>query len=200
FHQLEVSADQAGRVELQGQVETLYDKYRIHNIVTKVQGVNAITNQLMVEPEPLPDEEIEENIETAIKRNSAIVEPQRINVQVNNGVVFLTGTVSFNREKEMAQSIASWKQGVKAIENKLEVLPPGKALSDENLERILGQILDYQFPTEDKVSFDVENGKVILKGTVANLWTKQTIEDEFRNVVGVSDVLNNLKIQGYEGS
>ncbi len=126
---------------------------------------------------------------------SSILDPDRIEAEVNKGVVILKGKVSFYREKIMAQTVASWQEGVKGLINEIKVLPPKKAKSDENLRDILQAILDAQFSLEKNVYFEIEDGVVTLNGATKDLWFKERIEEEFANVIGVKKVINNLKVE-----
>ena len=180
-------------VTVTGQVNTYYDKLRIFQIVSKVKGVMDIDDNVIVNTPILPDNEIRDNINHELKMVSSILEPERINVGVDNGEVILSGKVSFYREKLMVQTVASWEKGVKGITNDLKVLPPSKAVSDANLKIILNDILNNQFSMERNVSFTVNHGIVDLYGTVDDLYAKNHIQDEFSSIIGIVKVNNNLK-------
>lgn len=192
---VEVNVTEDGKVILDGQTSTLYDKYRVFNIASRVPGVTEISNQLVVDTPPMPEAQIKQELRNAIQQNSAIIEKDRINISVDDGAVTLSGKVSYFKEKEMVQTMASWQKGVKAIDNNIEVLRPEKAMSDANLKKVLGELLENQFPTDqDNVTFTVENGIVTLKGNVNNLWHKKEIAEEFSEVIGVTQVHNYLKV------
>jgi osmotically-inducible protein OsmY len=118
-------------------------------------------------------------------------------VNVDNGQVKLTGTVRFYREKKMMQTIASWQKGVKAIVNDLEVMGPDKAMEDKNLNKVLDQVLKYEFPNENKVRFEIDKGKVELFGTTETTWAKENIPEVFSEIRGIKSVENNLKIKTF---
>jgi len=192
---VEVSVMEEGKVLLEGQTSTLYDKYRVYNIASKVPGVTEISNQLVVDTPPMPPAQIKQEIREAMNQSSAIIEKDRINIAVDNGLVILSGTVTYFKEKEMIQTMASWQKGVRAIDNRIEVLPPKKAMSDENLEKVLRELLENQFPTDDQnVTLTVRDGAVTVKGNVETLWNKNEIEEEFSEVIGVTKVHNYLKV------
>lgn len=195
YEDFTVTADEEGNVTLEGEVNTLYDKYRIFQIVSKVAGVRTITNNIIVDTELLPDEVIETNIRQEMQLVSSILEPDRITVEVNDGIVFINGKVSFYREKIMMRTIASWQEGVKGIVNRLEVLPFKEAVSDENLKTVLNQIMEYEFSAEKEVEFTVNNGNVTLTGTANSLWAKRNIEEKFSDVLGIKDVDNKLDVK-----
>lgn len=195
YEDFTVTANENGEVTIEGEVETLYDKFEIFNIVAKIPGVRTISNKIIVDTEILPDNIIEDNIRDEMKYISTILEPDIILVKVTNGIVFLDGFVSYYREKIMMQTIASWQKGVKGIVNKINVLPPRIAVSDENLGRVLDQIMKYEFSLEDNVTYTVDRGAVTLRGTVTSLWAKESIAEAFSNVIGILDVENNLRVE-----
>lgn len=193
---VEVSVDEKGSVILEGETSSLFDKYRVFNIVTRVPGVTKISNQMIVKTEPLPDDVIENRIMQNVKYNRSIIERDQIDVNADNGLVILSGKVSYNYEKELLQTIASWQEGVRSIDNQIEVKRPAEALSDENLQTILRDILANQFPTDkEEVTVAVNNGVATVNGQVDNLWSKKNIEHEFRDVIGILEVENYLEVE-----
>ena len=66
-----------------------------------------IKDLVTVKTPSLPNDIIKANIIRTIKDNSVILEPDSISVTVNNGLVFLKGTVSYYQEKLMATTISS---------------------------------------------------------------------------------------------
>ena len=183
-----------GNILIEGKVRTYYDKLQIFNIVAKVPGVKMIKNEVIIDAPTLPDEVITANIRFQIDINESIVEPNRIKVQVDNGIVFLSGEVSFKREKEIAATIASWQQGVLGVINEIKILPPKVAISDENLESIIGEVLTDQFSRENSVQASVRNGVVTLSGYCGTVWAKTEIQKRLKRVQGIKEVINNLKV------
>ena len=184
-----------GRVEIKGKVNTLYDKLNIFDIVSQIPGVKEITDNIVVNSSLLPDDVIEANIISEIKVAKSILEPDRIQVHVDNGEVILNGEVSFYREKLLAETIASWQEGVTGISNEIKVLPTKQAVSDDNLNLEFQEILKNQFPLNKQLTFNVKDGVVTLNGKAYSLWDKRQIEKEFYHVIGVKKVINNLKVQ-----
>lgn len=62
----------------------------------------------------------------------------------------------------------------------------------QDIEREL--LIDEEIST-DNVDVDVNNGKVVITGTVSTLEEKQEIEDMVNNVNGVVMVVNNINIE-----
>ena len=192
--QIYVSSNGNAGIVLKGTVNTLYDKLRIYEIASDVKGVKKIEDLIDIQANPIPDKEVQQNIVEEMHLNSAILEPDRIKVAVDNGEVILDGTVSYPREREMAETLASWQNGVLGITNNIKVLPYKKAIDDNNLNIILGEILKTHYGLEKGVTYKVNKGVVTLDGTVSSLWAKKNIEDDFFRVLGVNYVKNNLKV------
>lgn len=191
-----VSSPAEGEILLEGTAKGLYEKYRIFDIVSKVDGVKEIKTDIAVQTDPVPQDIIERRIRQEVNYNNSIVEKDRIKIEAaQDGLVILSGTVSFNYEKKLVQTIASWQEGVRSIRNDIKILPPKKRFSDSNLQKYLNEILENQFPTDkDNVTVNVEYGVATVKGKVDDLWSKRNIEEEFRDVIGIVDVNSKLKV------
>ncbi len=190
-----ISADNNGKIKIEGEVNSLYDKLRIHEIVSQVPGVKYIEDNIVVDTETLPANVILQNIEGELKLVSSIEEPDRIKVKVDNGVVFLSGEVSYYREKQMAETVSSWQQGVKGIVNEITVLPQDEAISDNNLKTVIDEIIKNRFALDTGITFTVNNGVVTLNGTSISMWDKTELGKEISKIIGVKNVVNNLEVK-----
>ena len=190
-----ISADQKGIVTLEGDVTTLFDKLRIQELASQVEGVAGINNKIEVNVEPTADAIIKANIEDDLKSNNVILEPEKITVDVKDGVVNLAGTVSYFREKLMAQSVASWQDGVVDMTSSIKVLSPAAAKSDSNLKDIIRDILNEHFPLENNMTFTVTNGIVTLNGKVKSLYAKDHIQEDIQHILAITSVVNNLSLE-----
>ena len=191
----EVSADNNGAVTIGGEVGTLFDKLKIGELISRVRGVKAVNNNIDVNTTMLPDDAIKANIEEDLQRNNVILEPEKINVDVKDRVVHLSGTVSYFREKLMAQSLASWEDGVVGMTSDIVVLSPVAARSDANLTEIIIDLLNKNYPLEKNVEFKINNGVVDLFGTVSDLYAKNHIAEDIQHIIGVKNVLNEIKVE-----
>lgn len=194
--QLNVSVNDNGFVTIRGDVNSLYDKYRIYEIVSRVQGVKKIINNITVSTDQLPADMIKANIRNMIEGSNAIKEPDKINIEVVNSAVKLTGNVNFYREKVAALSLAAQTDGVTEINDDITVTPIGKAVNDSDIHDYLNSILKNEFPLVNPkdIQISVDEGFVTIEGAVSNLWTKEKIEQEFSDVSGVIRVINNLEV------
>ncbi len=182
-------------VTITGTVQSYWDKLNVFAIVSRVPGVREISNQLEVNTDMVADDVIKANIVNALQLNNVILEPEKIQVIVDRGLVILRGTVSFRREAEGAEDIAAWQSGVKSVANQITVLPPKQAISDENLLTISRETIERFFPFEkNTVQVKVNQGQVTLNGTVTSLWARQQIEREIRRIQGVREVDNKIEV------
>lgn len=94
----------------------------------------------------------------------------------------------------MAQSIASWQDGVKDMTSNIVVLSPVKARSDDNLKEVISDILKKHFMLENNVRFDVDKGIVTLSGSVKSIYAKDNIQEEIQHILGIKEVINQLKL------
>jgi osmotically-inducible protein OsmY len=184
-----------GLVRIRGDVDVLYDRLRAFDIVSKVEGVKEIQNEIVVQPPIVADKVIEASIVEKLGMNQAISEPAGIKVSVDKGFVFLSGNVHYYHEKLIANSIASWEKGVTGIQDDINVVPnSGKVQDDQTLNRILQEVLQRQFPAEQNVSLSVHDGVVTLEGRARTLWTEDRMAEELSNIMGVREVISNLKL------
>ncbi|MCW8813565.1 MAG: BON domain-containing protein [Chlorobium sp.] len=190
----QVSADEKGVVTIGGEVGTLYDKLKIGELISQVAGVKEINNKISVQNEITANNIIKDNIENELQRNDAILEPEKIKVEVNNGIVTLSGSVSYFREKQMAESIASWQDGVSDLINNINVMSPATAKSDANLTEIIIDLLNKNYSLENNVKFDTNNGIVDLYGTVTSLYAKNHIQEDIQHIIGVKTVINEISV------
>lgn len=195
LNHIHINASNKGDIQVSGSTSTLYNKYNIFDIVSKVHGVKTIQDMLDVKTAIVPDDEIQSNIIEELHLVKSILEPDRIKVHVDNGMVFLSGDVSYYREKKMAETVASWQNGAKGIQNNITVLPPKEAKSDQNIKTVLGEILNKDFPLDNNLNINVNSGVVNISGKVVRLWDVKHIKDDFSNVLGVKKVVENLKVE-----
>jgi osmotically-inducible protein OsmY len=194
-HNFEIQSHKTGQIEINGSVRTLYDKYRIYDLISRVPGVKEITDNLEVDTENLPDAIIRENIISELRLVNSILEPDRIKPVVDEGEVILSGEVSYPREKIMAETVASWQKGVRGITNNIRVMKPDSAQSDQNLNFLISEIIKYRFPLEKNITYKVDEGVVTLDGTVTSLYERNHSQKAIAGIAGVKKVVNRLKVQ-----
>jgi len=192
-----IKVSDTGTVRIRGDVNALYDRLRIFDIVSAIRGVQEIENEIVVHSPMLADKAIEASLIEKFRIGNTISEPERISTKVDNGIVFLSGEVNFYRDKLVVNTIASWEPGVKGIEDQIKVVPhPASDRNDLMLEAILLDILQYQFPDENGISLSVQDGVVTLDGTTRTMWRESQVVKELSSIIGVKEVISDLKLNG----
>lgn len=110
-----------GMVSLEGSVKSYWEKIYTEELVTPVKGVNAVINKLTVVPSRnISDEVIAKDVMDAMDRNLN-VDAQKINVNVEDGHVKLTGLVSSQPASRYAYEIALYTPGVIGVDSNIEM-------------------------------------------------------------------------------
>ncbi|MBD3346633.1 MAG: BON domain-containing protein [Chitinivibrionales bacterium] len=187
-----------GKVKLTGSVPTYQARKAAYADAFSVAGVHVVDNNIDVKPLSPPevpsDEEIKSRIKDFLQWNGT-VDPAEIEITVDNGWVTLRGSVTAYWKKMQAEDLAADVRGVIGITNELAVVPTGnhldKAISDNivsALER--NPSLDAEF-----IDVRVENGVVILSGTVP-IWADKIAAQQIANhTAGVRDVVNHIAVK-----
>jgi osmotically-inducible protein OsmY len=117
-----------------------------------------------------------------------------INVEVENEVVTLTGTVDNLKAKKAAAQDVRHTAGVWMIRNFIKVrpekLPEDSAVTEDIYEALSRNPTIYRFD----IDVEVINNKVYLYGTVDTFYEKQLVEDTVSCVPGVIDIVNKLGV------
>jgi hyperosmotically inducible periplasmic protein len=115
-----------GVVTMFGNVETADDKAAAERSAMKVGGVKSVRNELQVVPDVAAkrvdahDDQIKEMVKKRIDERSALKDDS-IDIEVKNGVVRLTGTVTGAGDRMTALTVARSTQGVKSVIDDLRI-------------------------------------------------------------------------------
>jgi hyperosmotically inducible periplasmic protein len=119
-----------------------------------------------------------------------------IKVQSKDGIVTLTGSVSEESHKSMAEETVESLPGVKSVNNQLSVTgSPAGANSDAWLgERVRGTLLFHRSVSYVNTNVSVTDGKVTLRGTASSEAQKQLTTEYAKDVSGIKDVDNQMTV------
>lgn len=120
-----------------------------------------------------------------------------IQVQVQNGVVTLTGTVNNVAVKEQADHRVHGTKGVQAVDNQIQIAGP--SVPDSELQQKLVKAIEYSrvgYGTTafNAISVSVQNGVVTLGGHAYGPVDADTAVNIAQNTKGVQDVIDNIQV------
>ena len=140
------------------------------------------------------DKQIQLDVLAEIERDLSF-KPAEIGVEVDDGIVTLTGTVSSYLKVGAAAEIASIVPGVKDVANKLAVALFGVPRDDTAIARAVRNSLEWDvIVPEEKIESIVRNGVVTLKGTVDYWYQRSAVADAVAHLLGVVSVNNHIVI------
>ncbi len=125
------------------------------------------------------------------------VDTSKVKVDVNTSKIRLTGEVPSYAAYLAAENTTWQLAGNKIIENKLKVKYPAQyqVPSDKELKATIRSLLMWNPNIEiTDVDIKVENGTVILKGSVNAYWKKTRAQEVVVNIPGVFKVINNIAV------
>jgi osmotically-inducible protein OsmY len=119
-----------------------------------------------------------------------------IKIQSKDGVVTLTGTVSEESHKSLAQETVAGLPGVETVDNKLEVKgEPPTANSDEWLrDKVKTTLLFHPSVNSSKTEVNVKDGIVTLQGEATSQAQKDLTTEYAKDIEGVKDVRNEMAV------
>jgi len=207
---IKVSVEDA-EVTLSGSVGSINEKQLAIN-KAHVRGVVDVTAEnLEVHPEynnsrlvnnkiaDLKPDQIKEAVQRAFEYDPR-VPADSIEVQIENDLAILSGSVLNLNSKLAAGSDAQNTSGINTIENNITVkhnivVKPKIPTTDKAIkERIKESIIRDPYVESIDVSVNVEKGIVTLSGEVRSPFEKEQIEEITQDVKGVIKINNNLTV------
>lgn len=118
-----------------------------------------------------------------------------VGVEVDDGVVTLTGTVDSYAVKLAAERATQRVDGVRAVANDLAVRTP-LTHNDTDIAKAAANALEgnISLPTE-RIEVTVQNGKVTLRGEVDWAYQRMAAHDAVQYLRGVRDVINLITVK-----
>ena len=144
-----------------------------------------------------------------------VVQAHQIDVDTNNGVVTLTGTIESQEAKDRALMLAKETKGVREVRDMIEVrpttagnMPPsgdapnpepdrsvGTTIDDAGITmKVKAKLLDDPDVKGLKIDVDTREGVVYLTGSVTNNHARDQAIKIAKETEGVRDVQANLEV------
>lgn len=223
-HRIEVELEN-GTVILTGRTPSLEAKRAAAHTAANTVGVRRVENHVDVRVEPEPsDGRIAVRVQRALDRDPYI-ERYEVEVDVENGRVYLDGRVNSRFEKAWAERVVSRASGVTDVKNGIEVADPTEPLTynphvdtgfnvygynwhrrpdplsapkpDAELQKDVERELRWSpFVNSDEVDVTVEDGVVRLAGTVGT-WRERRAARENAIEGGALVVNNDLEVKSW---
>lgn len=141
------------------------------------------------------DQEIQYDVFRELRWDSR-VDQTEIGVEVDDGIVTLTGTVDSYAKKLAAREAAHRVLGVLDVADDVQVKWPGSLeRTDTEIARAVRTSLEWNaFVPGEKILSTVTEGFVTLEGEVTTLREKVDAETVVRNLAGVHGVRNRIHV------
>lgn len=118
-----------------------------------------------------------------------------VGVEVDDGVVTLTGTVASFAEKWAAEEAAFRVEGVRALANDITVKLPGGGIPDDTeIAMRVANAFEHNILIPKGIDIRVANGTVALEGEAQWHYQREAAERAARAIRGVQGVLNQIRI------
>jgi len=142
------------------------------------------------------DSEIQQAVLRELKWDTRVEETD-VGVEVDAGVVTLTGTVSSWAKRLAAQEAAHRVVGVLDVANDIKVKVPGDVRrTDTDIARAIRHALEWNvFVPEERIRSTVSDGWVTLEGDM-DFWSqREDAEEAIRRLAGVRGVSNKIEVK-----
>ena len=183
-----------GIVTLTGSVNSYVKKEEAEKAAKNVLGVKAVVEKIEVvlnDRTHKSDNEIAQEIINTFKWHWDIPS-ERVQVRVENGWVYLSGSLEWNYQKEAAKKAVRVLIGVKGIVNNIMIISLSKdRINKKDIEdaiernRIIGNTA---------ITVEVLDNAVTLKGNVESWFEKNEASRIAWKAPGVLEVKNNLQV------
>jgi osmotically-inducible protein OsmY len=184
-----------GVVTLSGIVDTYSRKLAAERATQRVKGVKVVAVDIEVkvnDSQATSDQEIATAVRNALMWNSN-VDDDKIEVKVDNGWVYLDGTVDWKFEKGVAETMIEGLNGVRGITNNITIKT--KKLDQHDISKRIASAFHRNATVDAKaIEVLVSGNTVTLKGHVQSWYEKEEAERIAWSSPGVFHVDNQIFI------
>ena len=159
----------------------------------RIQGVKIVACDLEVDPDrKKTDAEIAEAVENALHWNSAVNKDQ-IKIIIDDGWIYLDGTVDWEYERIFAQRSVENLTGVKGVTNNISIKP--KPINAKEIRSKIAEAFHRSVTIDSSsIKIDLAGNKVTLHGKVRSWAEKKEAEQVAWSFPGVMVVDNQIEI------
>jgi osmotically-inducible protein OsmY len=147
------------------------------------------------------DHEIHTDVRAELKMDLDVTDERNVEITVDHGLVDLDGSADSYAQKWAIEHATYRVVGVKAVRNYLDVKPPKDDYrEDSEIEKAAKRALEWDARVPDGVRATVTDGLLQLHGTVARFSQREAAEEAVRNLLGVREVTNDIKLSVAEAA
>lgn len=159
----------------------------------------AATVALIASALPIHASESDDTIESSFKKTyvyMTYLKDDAVKTSAKDGVMTLTGTVSQESHKALAQDTAEGLSGVTNVVNKLVTTAEAAAESKDTWigRKIKMTLLFHRCVNASKTDVEVKDGVVTLKGEAENTAQKELTSEYAIDIEGVKEVKNEMTV------
>jgi len=148
---------------------------------------------------PVHASKMDSSIESSAKQSYVFrtyLKSDDIKIQSMDGVVTLTGTVSEESHKSLAQDTVAGLPGVKSVDNKLEVKGERSAENSDAwlITKVKTALLFHRSVSSLKTEVNVKDGIVTLQGEATSQAQKDLTTEYAKDIEGVKGVNNEMTV------
>lgn len=141
------------------------------------------------------DAAIEQAVRAELNAEGNGTDRRLVRVAVDRGVVHLTGSTSSYAEKCAIERAVARVVGVKDLLDHLMVLPTADGIrEDRHIRTAARRALEWDARVPDGVHASVTDAVLRLHGVVDRYWQREAAEEAVRNLVGLRDVVNEIRV------
>lgn len=185
-----------GVVTLTGWVDSYTKKWAAERAAHRVRGVVAVANDIEIRL-PSAAERNDSDIAGAAQRAlewDALVPIEKIEITVSRGWVTLKGEVEWQYQKTEAERAVRRLSGVRGVTNLIVVRPRIQPSSEDLRRRIENGLVRSAETDAQQIQVTVDDGKVVLRGTVRSWAEKAEAERISWSAPGVRAVENRVTV------